>query len=252
MFKSKLTRQVSFIALTLLAAIGTVAAAERNLLWSVVQICVTNHELTGASFPCLKVETGGGIKRGFVTIRAPLERTHVIVSPTARLSGIEDPSLQSTAAPHFFQNAWDARKFVFQAAEPLLEDADIGLALNSRPGRSQDQLHIHVDCLSHPVAQEVRMHDSEIQENKWSHLTFPLRGRYYWATLLRPADLAEKNVFETASTLLPLSPGRLEDTTLVVIPRSEGGFYLLSDQFLPGTFAKGHGEFLLDHSCSRS
>lgn len=231
----------------LLGATGTVAAVGRTSLWSVVQVCIANDQLTGASFPCLEVDAG---QRGFVTIRAPFEKTHVIVSPTVHISGIEDPSLQSADAPHIFQQAWDARKFIVPRREPSLADADIGLALNSRPGRSQDQIHVHVDCLSSPIAQQLHMHESEMSATQWSHLAFALRGERYWVMLLSGTDLAEKNIFTTASTLLNVSPGRIEDVTLVVIPRPGGGFYLLADQFIPHSLHKGHGEVLLDHSCS--
>jgi len=246
----RLRNSVLISAIVLLAAMGTVLAAERGLLWNVVQVCVTNHELTGGSFPCLNVNTDRGRTRGFATIRAPLAKTHVVVSPTARITGIEDPELQSPDPPNYFQDAWGARKYVIDAAERPLKDADIGLAVNSRPGRSQDQLHIHVDCLQRRYAQQLRMHDSTIRPDKWSRLQFALRGRYYWAMLLDSADLSQTNLFKAAATLLQVSPGQMEDMTLVVVPRLGTGFYVLADQYTPGAMGKGHGEFLLDHSCS--
>ena len=139
----------------LLAALGGVAAANRTLLWSVVQVCVANHQLTGAAFPCLEVDTSKGEARGFVTIRAPLEKTHIIVSPTAKIEGIESPVLQSPAAPNFFDDAWRARHYVIESAAGSVEDQKIGLAVNSLPGRTQDQLHIHVDCVRDAYASEL-------------------------------------------------------------------------------------------------
>jgi CDP-diacylglycerol pyrophosphatase len=247
-----LSRRVLICVIVLFGAVGTVAAADRGLLWGVVQVCVTNHRLTGASFPCLEVSTDQGIARGFVVIRAPLAQTHIIVSPTLRTEGIEEQALQSPDAPNYFQYAWDARKYVIGSAERPLKDIDIGLAVNSRPGRSQDQLHIHVDCLRHRYAQQLRQHEASMSAEKWSRLPFALRGRYYWALLLNAHDLGQANIFRTAVTLLRISPGRVEDMTVVVVPRLEKGFYLLADQYTPGAMGKGHGEFLLDHSCSRS
>jgi hypothetical protein len=52
-----------------------------------------------------------------------------------------------------------------------------------------------------------------------------------------------------AATLLRVSPGRMEDVTVVVVPRGDKGFYLLADQYSPGAMGKGHGKFLLDHAC---
>jgi hypothetical protein len=34
-----------------------------------------------------------------------------------------------------------------------------------------------------------------------------------------------------------------------LIPRLDEGFYLVADQYTPGTTGKGHGEHLLDHTC---
>jgi CDP-diacylglycerol pyrophosphatase len=185
-------------------------------------------------------------------VRAPLKQTHVVVTPTARVAGIEDPALQSPEAANYFADAWGARKYVLDAVERPISEKDIGLAVNSRPGRSQDQLHIHVDCLHHRYAQLVRQHDGGLSAEKWTRLTFALRGRYYWAMLVNSPDLSQTNIFRTAATLLRVSPGRIEDVTVVLIPRPGAGFYLLADQHTPGAMGKGHGEFLLDHACGRS
>jgi CDP-diacylglycerol pyrophosphatase len=250
MLISMLSKRLLVSAIVLLGAVGTVLAAERGLLWSVIQVCITNHQLTGASFPCLDVNTNQGLAKGFATLRAPLARTHIIVSPTMRIIGIEAPELQLPDAANYFEDAWEARRYVIETAERPLKDADIGLAINSRPGRSQDQLHIHVDCLRRRYAQQVRLHDSAVRSDRWSRLPFAFRGRYYWALLLNSADLEQVNIFRTAATLLQTSPGRMEDMTLVVVPRLGAGFYLLADQYTPGAMGKGHGEFLLDHACA--
>lgn len=238
----------------LLAALGGAWAADRTPLWTVVQACVADYELTGLAFPCLEVKTHDGIGTGFVVIRAPLEKTHVVVSPTAPIVGVEGPSLQRSEGQSIFQNAWEARHFVIEAADRSVRDSDIGLAINSRPGRSQDQLHIHVDCLHSEYADEVRRHDASVSDEKWSRLQFPLRGRYYWAMRVNDPNLAHTNPFELAASLLRTSPGRLENVTLVLMPRLAGakmdGFYLLADQYTPGASGNAHGEFLLDHSCA--
>lgn len=244
-----LSKRVLISLLVLAGAVGGVAAADRDLLWGVVKVCVANHELTGGAFPCLEVDTTQGVARGFAVVRAPLQQTHVVVTPTARVAGIEDPALQSPDAPNYFADAWGARKYVLDSVERGVSEQDIGLAVNSRPGRSQDQLHIHVDCLRHRYAQLLRQHGGGLSTDKWTRLNFALRGRYYWAMLINSPDLPAVNIFRTAATLLRVSPGRMEDVTVVVVPRPGAGFYLLADQYSPGAMGKGHGEFLLDHAC---
>ena len=57
--------------------------------------------------------------------------------------------------------------------------------------------------------------------------------------LINSPDLVATNVFRTAATLLRVSPGRMEDVTVVLIPRLDEGFYLLADQYTPGAMGKG-------------
>src|SRR5947209_4349827 len=128
-----LSKRALVSLLILAGAAGGVAAADRDLLWGVVKICVANRELTGGAFPCLEVDTAQGLARGFAVVRAPLKQTHVVVTPTARVSGIEDTALQSPDAPNYFADAWAARKYVLDSAERPVSDRDIGLAVNSRP-----------------------------------------------------------------------------------------------------------------------
>jgi hypothetical protein len=53
----------------------------------------------------------------------------------------------------------------------------------------------------------------------------------------------------TSAMLLSVSRGRMEDVTMVVVPRGDKGFYILADQYSPGAMGNGPGEFLLDHAC---
>ena len=75
--------------------------------WSVVNACVADHKLTGAPFPCLKVDLAGGEERGYVVLYAPFEHD-TILAPTRKIVGVEDPFLQSSAAPNYFADAWEA------------------------------------------------------------------------------------------------------------------------------------------------
>jgi hypothetical protein len=91
-----------------LAAFATWAfALDRQTLWSVVKACVADHKLTGPPFPCLKVDLAGGEERGYVVLYAPLEHD-TILAPTRKIVGVEDPFLQSSAAPNYFAGAWEA------------------------------------------------------------------------------------------------------------------------------------------------
>jgi CDP-diacylglycerol pyrophosphatase len=90
-----------------------------------------------------EVDLSGGEERGNVVLRPPLSGD-TILAPTRRITGIEDPFLQSPGAPNYFDAAWRARTFL-KGADGQAPDRDaIALVVNPAAVRGQDQLHIHV------------------------------------------------------------------------------------------------------------
>jgi CDP-diacylglycerol pyrophosphatase len=86
-------------------------------LWAVIHdICVPAYQSIGVGFPCAEVSIADGLERGFAVLRAPSSATHVIVVPTALISGIESPALLRENAPNYWEAAWDARRFVEEGA----------------------------------------------------------------------------------------------------------------------------------------
>src|SRR5258708_9673368 len=94
----------------------------RMALWQVVRACVADFKLTGAPFPCLEVNLAGGEARGAVVVRPPL-LNDMVLSPTRRIKGIEDPFLQSPEAPNYFDAAWRARTYLTSAVGPVPQRA---------------------------------------------------------------------------------------------------------------------------------
>jgi CDP-diacylglycerol pyrophosphatase len=102
-------------ALTVSAAFATFAIGlDRMALWRVVRACVADYKLTGRPFPCLEVDLSGGEELGNVVLRPPLLDDTILAS-TRRITGIEDPFLQSPEAPNYFDAAWRARTFLKDA-----------------------------------------------------------------------------------------------------------------------------------------
>ena len=98
--------------------------------------------------PCLSVTVGAAdgphttqATRSSTTARAG--RTSCS-SRRARITGIESPELEEPGAPNYFDAAWKSREaLALYLGRPVSRTA-VGLALNSRRARSQDQLHIHI------------------------------------------------------------------------------------------------------------
>ncbi len=248
-------------ALRIAFAVGTIAFLSnplaavdlpRGTLWRVEQTCMWNERTTGSPFPCLKVDE----QAGYAVLRAPFRQTHIVTMPTARITGVEDPALQQPGGPNYFADAWGARSFVHAELKRPLSNDDVGLAVNSRLTRSQDQLHIHVDCVDRRVKRLLAAKVADIPADAWQPDAFSFEGQSYWGRRVAAPDLQGVDVFTLADTIpsIHAHPAR---TILAVLgvkdPNSGGsGFVLLAGQSDPWRgAAQSTSEDLLDHGCRR-
>jgi CDP-diacylglycerol pyrophosphatase len=233
-----------------LASVSTAAiAASPNALWEIVHNhCVPGQKSGAGPKPCEVVDLAGG----YAVLKDLRGATQYLVMPTAEIAGIEDPQILAGDAPNYWAAAWAARKYVAQRAGQAIPREDISLAVNSQKGRTQNQLHIHVDCIRLDVRQALRAHANEIGPT-WAPLGFPMAGHRYNARLVASADLNGINPFRLLADGIPEAAQDMGDQTLVVVGAvlSGGapGFYLLNDQVdqAPGDLASG--EELQDHDC---
>ena len=114
-----------------------------------------------------------GDERGYVLLRAPWGAPDLILAPTRKIVGVEDPSLQTSEAPNYFEDAWNARAFLSEGRQKPLARNDVVLAVNPRPWRSQDQLHIHIGCLSRRMRQRLQTLAPELPEDNGLELEDP-------------------------------------------------------------------------------
>jgi CDP-diacylglycerol pyrophosphatase len=253
-FRFRRVRRVgaaAFAFLVLLASARPLASAAGagDALWRVVHnLCVPDSRLAGAAAPCTKVDLG----RGYAIIGDLQHPTQVLLVPTARITGIEDPKLIEPGAPNYWALAWDNRDLVERRVGRSLARADVGLVVNSVYGRTQNQLHIHLDCLRTDVAQDLATHIHWVGET-WRPLDVDLAGRRYWARWLPGADLSAKDPFKLLAEL-PSARADMGRQTLVMVgavsPEGEAGFILLDHSADSASADRAEGEELLDHSCS--
>ena len=224
---------------------------ERGVLWRVVQACVADHSLTGAPFPCLEVDTAGGPERGYVVLRAPFVRSHTVVAPMVQTIGIEAPRLRGQNAPNYFDDAWAARGYATKGLARAPGRADFALAVNSRVGRSQDQLHIHIDCIRARVRDALARTRAPI--GRWTNFKAMAWMPTYRATALQGDTLAGVNVFDLVAKGLDVPQDDMDEITIVVVGSSDvagkPGFVVLARKRLLHVYDEAHGESLMDHSC---
>lgn len=245
---------VAVLAGAALAAIiftGSPASADHpNALWRVVHgLCLRDAAISGLPAPCLAVNR----QAGYAVVPDLRNRTQVLLVPTTRISGIESPQILAPDAVNYWQAAWEARRFVEKRAGRSISRDRIGLAINSVFSRSQDQLHIHVDCVRPQVRQALLDNEAAIGA-AWTPLPVPLAGHRFKARRLVGEDLGVRNPFVLLARGDPAARRRMPLETLAVIGATfadgSPGFYLLSDHadFMRGD--PGFAEDLLDHGCA--
>ena len=240
-------------ALSLLLLWSAVARADPSALWRIVhERCVPNEAQHHDPAPCTLVELSHGAARGYVVLKDRVGATQFLVLPTARITGIESPALLARDAPDYMQDAWAARSFVRRRAPARLSRAELSLAVNSIYGRTQNQLHIHVDCLREDVRDALSQHRDSIG-NAWRPFAVTLAGHRYIARRLIARDFAGVNPFRMLAEAGAETRAHMGDYTLAIAGATFGdrpGFILLADRAdLPrGDFASG--ETLQDHACA--
>ena len=165
------------------------AGGTRAALWLAVRACLVNHTITGFAFPCLEVNTGEGDDSGYVVLRG-LAIPDTVLAPAKRVVGLEDSWLRSADAPDYFEDAWNARRYAKELSPQGIRDGDIALAVNSRLSRTQDQLHIHVGCVSSVARRTIKLAALELSASRWAPIKKEALGVETWAREIEQSSLA--------------------------------------------------------------
>ena len=232
------------VALLAIAVPGSIIAraADPDALWKIVHgRCVPNAQ-AGKPAPCVQVDADDAVLKDLVGA------TQFLLIPTARITGIESPAVLAPEAPNFFAAAWQARHYVDGIVGYALPRDAFALAINPPSARSQDQLHIHIDCIQPAV--RAALHVMTVGA-AWSMLPTPLAGQRYAAIRLPGATL-DRNPFEVLADGLPGARDAMALYTLVLVGSgdtdADAGFTLLAGRVGPD--GEGHGEDVEDHLCT--
>lgn len=235
--------------LTLLAGPPPTFAADPDALWNIVASqCALNQQAKHDPSPCLSVD----LSAGYAVLKDENGATQVLVIPTVRITGIESPLLLGDATPNYWADAWNARHDVEQLAHRDIPREDIALAVNSVYARSQDQLHIHVDCIRPDVRDALNTVVDRIGP-KWGPLDVSLAGHRYRAMRIAGEDLGDHDPFKLLADGDPMARAEMAIETLVVagavFEDGSPGFIVLSDRADISSHDAAAGESLLDHDC---
>jgi len=236
------------VALVLVAAVRLAGprSPDPDALWKIVHNrCVADQQSHGDPAPCVSVN----LAERWALFKDDAGKTQFLLIPTDRVSGIEDPSILAEQAPNYWEAAWAAHRFVDQRAARSLTSDQIALAINSQFARSQDQLHIHIDCIRAEVRDALRLAQPQIDAN-WMRIK--VSGQEYEVRWLSADDLHSKNLFVLVSQ--HLQPGQTMGAETMILagavsPDGSRGFDLLVGRIGVGG-NRGGGEALEDHGCA--
>jgi CDP-diacylglycerol pyrophosphatase len=218
-----------------------------NVLWSIVhESCVPNQIGENTPAPCAAVDAD----RGYAVLKDRRGRAQYLVIATTRVTGIEDPSILSPDAPDYFGAAWHQVDRSLARLGHTMPRETMALAINSQYGRTQNQLHIHIDCLAANI--RVALHWARPQiGHGWTNLV--LDGHTYRATRIDGDSLDGVYPFRRLAASLADPAREMGEHTLVVVgtvwPGGRPGFILLDDMVKPVSGDSGSGEELQDHAC---
>ena len=244
-------RLAASLSFTLAAALlAPPAHADRMVLWSIVHgQCVPHLEAGGPPAPCDSVDLSGGEARGVALLKDINGVAQMLAIPTRQLAGIEDPALLAPDAPAYFAAAWAGRARVEAHLGQALPREAVAVTVNSMVRRSQDELHLHVDCIDKDVAAALGAYASSLDE-QWRPMTVALKGRHYFARRLASADLTDASPFRLLAEGIPGAKEEMGLWSLAAVGATfsgQLGFILLADH--AEITAGGHAEDLQDHAC---
>lgn len=250
-----MTKCTALAAVALLGFGGIGAArADPDALWRIVhEQCVPDQQQSRDPAPCSLVDLDAGEDHGYVVFKDMVGARQYLLMPTAWITGIESPALLAPGATNYFAAAWDARSFTEARAGGTLPRDWISLAVNSAVSRSQDQLHIHIDCLRADVHEALSRNAAAIGDT-WAPFPAPLAGHTYTAIAVAGEDLGAVNPFVLLADGIEGARADMGLNTLVVVGATSvhgrPGFIVLADRADGETGDLAGGEVLQDHdSC---
>ncbi len=166
-----------------------------------------------------------------------------LIIPTIAVSGIEAPQIFAPPIIDFWEYGWRAAaQFV---KKPPAETA---LAINSKKGRTENQLHIHIACVLPAVAAALDENAERIGLNPAAPLALALSPKGHVYRIVKATALAGTS---SPFDLVAAMPGARIDmdrqSIAVVGSSTPGSYYVLDTQAGEGN--PGAAEELLDQTC---
>jgi CDP-diacylglycerol pyrophosphatase len=216
-----------------------------DALWQImIKQCLPNQRASQHPAPCAKVDETAG----FVMLKDRVGPLQYLLMPIDKITGMEDPILLNPGTPNFLALAWQQRHFMSDKLGRPIADDDILLAVNSKYGRTQNQMHIHVSCIRPDVKH--RLSDLRPPPTEgWSHVPGGLLGHDYLVRRMSETELQQREAFQLLVDEVDGARGNMAYFGLAMTSLPDGDFLLLVTEFDPLRLNFASPEELQDHHC---
>lgn len=230
--------------------VGALSGGRDGLWRNVQQRCLAGAT---ASHPdCAQVDRS----RELVLYKDAIGTSHYLVIPARPVTGVDDGKAWDGTGANPWAFGWEARGIVGQSLGKAVPDDMLGLAVNSQASRSQDQLHIHLDCISAAARAFVNGASGPIGTD-WTSLRFdgkPVHARFIPAAApvlsADPFALVGGRADEpAASRASALPPDRGIFVTYGRDRQGRPGFFVVDQPVHAAAGSNGHASDFLDRRC---
>ncbi|WP_428944528.1 CDP-diacylglycerol diphosphatase [Pantoea sp. FN060301] len=214
-----------------------------DALWNIVsQKCVPNQLQHNDPTPCRVVD----LHNGYVVLKDRNGPLQYLLLPVEKITGIESPELLNPYTPNFVAEAWRARHFMAQRWGKEIKDSAVALSVNSRIGRTQNQLHIHISCLRPDIRQRLNSLDNSLSA-KWQ--SAQLGDNVYQIRAVTQDEIKRKSPFVRIASELPEARNEMGKYSFAVAALSNNRRALMVVKRNLLLLNPASAEELQDHSC---
>lgn len=227
--------------------------ANGEVLWGLVNgRCVPGMRGDAGPAPCLAVVSAPRPGSDYVLLKDRVGVAQMLIMPTERITGIEDARLLAPGTTNYFAAAWLSRPWLDSRLPAPLPRELVTIAVNSPYGRTQDLLHLHLDCISRDALAALQAQAGDVGP-RWSRRPLTLNGHPYYARWIE-GDALRADPFRLLAEGMPGARSRMAAWSLVLVGASRGpdrpGFLLLATRADPAAGNTASGEELQDHACA--
>ncbi|MGH8778410.1 CDP-diacylglycerol diphosphatase [Paraburkholderia sp.] len=233
----------AFAIVAAVAGCAKLAGVDHDALWKIVDLQCVPAAQAGTGSQCAQVD----LQRHYAILKDISGKAQHLLIPTDRVTGIESPAILSANLLPYWSDAWTSRRFVEISVKQSLADNQLGIEINSQFRRSQDQLHIHIDCMRADVTDALARHRDDTPGTwRWDTVDGK-RYRIMRVTSLDGVDDPFRIVARDHDTTQAMAIQTILVTGAGTSAARDGWLIVNSDLALDqGT---GTAEGLLDHAC---